>query len=437
MVLWRLVRGQGGVGLTSQDTMTQPNPVLGQVVSHSGSPPVHVCVRMTRDAANHVIEYTPATSYQQCLNPHAVPWPDGALVELYEIEDWVGWYWGEPVIQYADTSSVQLTQDGATDIVTAVAVTQLSITKDGGGLKLVNDSDPPANRYYGTAPGGASLGYQDLPAAVVAAAGTSTFLTAVELGLFGVLPQNGLTLIAGGGGVFFVGLDLVVASTVPEVLVNDSILSVDDEAVLTTTNFRTVYLNDFNAQGLIINRRVGLALNDDYSVSFVGGPGISVVGDSGDDTITISAEVTDSITISTGGMAFVNDNLAPGASYLYSTDASGTKGWHVTDGTWLDMVGAVLSHVGPSSVGTTTYTWPRSITVDLHGHVYAATGGGAPVTSISTTNASGGPLTGDVTFNGGANITLSVSGNVVTINGSGGNVGPSPVRTGLTNRDAR
>ncbi len=56
----------------------------------------------------------------------------------------------------------------------------------------------------------------------------------------------------------------------------------------------------------------------------------------------------------------------------------------------------------------------------------SAIGGTSGVTSISTLNATGGPLTGGVTFQGGTGVTLSVSSNVITINGSSGVVGPAP-----------
>lgn len=421
-----LVEGTGGLGLGDIPEVTTPNPVLGRVDSHSGDPPVHVCTRMTHDGTGVVIPYVPTTVYEQCWNPDECPWPDGALIALYEIAEFPGEYWGEPVIAYATTSTVTLAQDTSTDVVTADVVTQLSVAKDGGGVKLQNDSVPTAAEYYGTPSGGTSLGYQSFPAAVAAAAGNATTITALQLGIFGTLPQNGLTLIAGGGGVFFVGLDTVVASTTAETLVTDSSISTDDDALMTLSNSRTVFLNDFNAQALIINRRVGINLDDDSSVAFLPGPGISVVGDSGDQSITIGAEVQDSITIVTGGLALVGDDASPGASFLYSTDASGTKGWHVTDGSWLDMVGSTLSHVGPSTVGATTYAYPTSLVVDLHGHVYSATAGAQPVTSISTIDGTGGPLSGAVTLQGGIGITLSVSGSTVSIAGSGAGAGPPP-----------
>lgn len=417
---------QGGLGLGGAFSMTTPNPVLGQVLSSGGTPPVHVCQRMTRDTGNHVVAYSPATTYDQCLNPDGVPWPIGALLELYTIDDWPGWWWGEPIIQYADTDTVLLTLDPTTDVVTAEVVTQLSIDQDSAGVRLVGDSTPGAHQYYGTAPTGTTRGYQDFVAAVTAAAGSSSTITAFEGAIFGTLPNRGLALVAGGGGLFFVGVDQTPAAFTTETLDNDSVLSVDGTALLTNTVTQTAYTNDFNATGLLIDRTAAAPTTTDSSVQFAGTNTISVTSSALTQTIVISTIQQNSIVTAAGGLQLLNDSAGPGISYLYSTDDTGAKGWHTTDAEWIEMVSGVLSHLGAVAAGATTYAYPSSITVDLRGHIYAITAGATPVTSISTTGASGGPISGAVTLAAGTGVTLSVLSNTVTINATGAPVGPAP-----------
>jgi hypothetical protein len=422
-----LFQAQGGIGLGDTPAVTPPNPVLGRVDSSEGDPPVHTCTRMTHDSSGNVIPYTPTTVYDACYNPHAIAWPTGALLALYEIDEWPGEYWGEPVTQFASTDTLDLGIDTSTDVVSGAVVTQLSVSSDSGGVKLQNDSVPPSNRYYGTPPTSTSLGYQSFAAAVQAAAGNATTIDIWQTALFGILPQNGLALIAGGGGLFFVGVDQTVASNTIEDLVNDWDVAVTDAAQMVFDWHTTVYTNSFNAAGLIINRTAAGATELDATITFEGGDSLDVTSDAETATFLFVVIHQMSIVSDLDGLKLAGDQAAPGASYVYSTDSTGAKGWHVTDGSWLDMVGETLSHIGPVTTGGTTITWPSSLTWDARGHVYAAAGGVAPVTSISTLNTTGGPLSGAVTFEGGTDIGLVVSGSTIVINWTGGPFGPAPL----------
>jgi len=63
-----------------------------------------------------------------------------------------------------DSTTINLTYTDATPSITADAITQMSITSDASGLKLVNDSATPGNvKYYGTN-GAGTKGFHDVPA---------------------------------------------------------------------------------------------------------------------------------------------------------------------------------------------------------------------------------------------------------------------------------
>ena len=423
-----LFQGNGGLGLGGSDIVTPANPVLAQVLSSGGDPPVHVCQRMTRDTSNAIVAFSPTTIFSQVLNQDECTIPDGMLVQIYEIEDWPGWFWALPTFQYADTQTVTLALDTSTDIVTAEVVTQLSVDQDSAGVKLKGDSVPSADQYYGTPSGGTSLGYQSVATAVAAAASSPAVVTAFQLAIFGSLPQNNFKLFAAGGGVFVVGLDATVASTTTELLDNVTALSANNSGQLLFAAESTIYTNSFNAEGLLIDRTAGTPSTATDTITFEGGDSIEVTSASSDNTFTISTVHQMSITSDLDGLKLVNDQATPGNSCFYSTDNTGTKGWHVSDGVWIENVSGTWSHIGPQSSGGTTVSYPASITFDSRGHISAYTSGTEPVQSISTTNATGGPLVGNVTLSGGTAITLSVSGQTITINGSGGTppYGPAP-----------
>jgi hypothetical protein len=187
-----------------------PAPVLAVITAHAGTPPVFTAKRQTRDSGNNVIDYSPTETYTQVLNPKATVLASGVLVELYPIIDWPGWWWAEPVVlplTFGNTQTVHFTDDGAGTI-SANAQTQLSVTSDASGLKLSGDSAPGTLKYYGTPSGSSALGYQDFASAVATASSNSTTLTALINNIFGPLPANGLLLVAIGGGLFVVGLNL-------------------------------------------------------------------------------------------------------------------------------------------------------------------------------------------------------------------------------------
>jgi hypothetical protein len=282
--------------------------------------------------------------------------------------------------------------------------------------------------YYGTGPTDTSRGYHSIAEAVTAAAGSATTISAWQLALFGALPQNGLILIAGGGGVFVVGLDTTVASVTTEDSVVDWDAAVNDDAQIEFSWHTASYVNGFNAAGLILDRTAFGPDAASYTVTYASGDSMDVTSDGATATILFSVVHQMSIASDLDGLRLVGDQASPGASYVYSTDESGAKGWHVTDGVWLDMVSGTMSHIGPHTTGGTTITWPSSLTWDAKGHVYAAVGGVAPVTSLSTLVGTGGPLTGAVTLEGAGDVTLSVSGQTIIITGSGssGPYGPAP-----------
>jgi hypothetical protein len=381
---------------------------------------------MTRDTANDVVPYTPTTIFSQVLNPDKVPWPIGALVLMYQILDFPGWYWGEPVIQYGDTDTVSLSLDTSTDTVYAHVRAQLSIDASHGAVKLVNDSIPTRNQYYGTPASATTLGYWSVPQAVAGAVSDPAVLDALILNLFGVLPQNGLTLIAGGGGLVVVGLDQVDASATIEDSTSNWDVGVSDDDQLVFTWTEVNYRNTFNAANFILTRTILGSNAKEAVITFEGGDSMSVLSDAETATFTFVVLHQMSIASDLSGLKLVNDQGAPGAAHVYSTNEVGAKGWHGTDGFWLNMVSGVLSHVGPQTSGGSTITWPSSLSWDARGHVYAAVGGVAPVTSIITVNDAGGPLHGDVTFQGGTGIELVVTGNTIVINGMGGPFGPAP-----------
>lgn len=418
---------RGGLGLGDiQSVDTQPL-VLAQVVSSTGTPPLHVCVRMTRDVDNNVVLFSPETTYTQVLNPESWEYPAATLIQIYEIEDWPGYFWGELFTQYAPTDTVNISRDESTGTVTADATTQLSITSDASGIKLVGDGTPAANRYYGTPASGTTRGYQDLGAAVAAAITDQTTINELLAALFLNAPNFGIAIIAGGGGVFFAGIDLAVNSTTDETLVNSATVAVNNAAVLTVSQTQTTYVNSFNAAGMIIDRVPGGPVTNTSSVNYDGSDTILVTSSAATSTMTFSAIYQMSLTADADGLRLVGDLDDPGAAYVYSTNGAGDKGWYPLDGTWLDMVAGVLSHIGPASTGHTTVNGPSQIVYDAKGHVVSVTGGGGSgVTSISTTNLTGGPLTGAITINGSAPIQVGVASNTISIGLGVQGVGPQP-----------
>lgn len=63
-----------------------------------------------------------------------------------------------------DSNTVTIAYDDDSPLINAAVVTQLSVTSDAGGVKLVNDSATPGNsKYYGTNSSG-TRGFFDLPA---------------------------------------------------------------------------------------------------------------------------------------------------------------------------------------------------------------------------------------------------------------------------------
>jgi hypothetical protein len=63
-----------------------------------------------------------------------------------------------------DSNTIDFTYNDATPSIAAEVITQLSITSDSSGVKLVNDSAAPGNtKYYGTN-GSGTKGYYDIPA---------------------------------------------------------------------------------------------------------------------------------------------------------------------------------------------------------------------------------------------------------------------------------
>lgn len=421
-----LFEARGGLGLGGTTTVADVVPILVQIVSSTGTPPVHTAIRMTRDTGNNVVEYTPFTEYTQVLNPNSVPLPAGALLEAYEIEDWPGWYWVEPVIQYADSHTVQLTLDTDDDTVTAVAITQLSIDQDENGIKLVNDSAPPPGSYYGTNGGGVTLGYQPFASEVLPVITSPPAINAIISALIPVDGLYGLMIIDLGGGIEAIGLDLTVASQTFETLDNSAVIGVTDSAAVTVTQTKTTYTNSFNGSGLILDRTAADPVVTDLSAFFNGSDSISVTGDALTSTITVAAIVYDSITFDADGIRLVGDSPDPGSAYLYGTADDGTKGWYALDGIWLTWAAGVYTHIGPQTSGGSSIAWPTAISYDALGHVRSATAGTAPVTSISTIDQTGGPLTGAVDFQGGTGIQLTTSGSIVIISVAGGGLGPAP-----------
>ena len=416
----------GGLGIGGDSTSPTFELVLVQVVSSSGDPPVHVCTELTRDTANNVVETSPPVTYSQVLNPDACAWPDGARVLLYPIKDWPGWYWGEPVLQFESTDTLQLSQDPDTDVVTGNVITNLSVEATSDGVQLVGDSVPAEAEYYGTAPTTTALGYQSFPAAVGAAASVPAVINLWLAQLLAGAPAFGLVIVPIGGGLFAIGVDLHTDHQTDETLVNTASLAVTDSAVLQVTRGFTIYTNSFNIAGMIIDRQAGVPDSNTTSVNVDGSETIEVTGSSATHSLTFAAIYQDSITADASGLRLVGDQADPGPGFAYSTDASGNKGWYPFDSIWIENVAGVVSHIGPSSTGHTTVAFPSSVVYDGKGHI-VSTVAGTSVTSISTTNASGGPITGSVTFNGGTGITLGVASNTITITATGGGiVGPAP-----------
>lgn len=422
----QLAEMRGGLGLGDVTIVDTPTLVLAQVVSSTGSPPVHTCVRLTRDADNNVVLFSPETTYTQVLNPESFEYPIGAHLQIYEIEDWPGWFWGELETLYETTPTVTLSRDPGTGIVTAVAVTQLSVTSDGDGLKLKNDSTPPASRYYGTAPSAATLGYQDLTAAVTTLVITPAVINELLTALIGVTGLFGLVIVPIGGGVFVAGVDLTPATTVDETLVNSSAISVTDAASLISTQVQTTYVNSFNLAGMLIDRTAGGPVTNTSHVDYDGTETVLVTGNAAARSITFAAIYQMSVEADTDGLRLDGDVLDPGPGFAYSTDASGGKGWYPFDGVWLENVGGVIAHIGPASAGHTTIAYPTQLVFDARGHVVSGTAGSTPVTAITTTDQTGGPLTGSVDLQGSGPIQLSVGGNVVTFGLTAGTIGPAP-----------
>jgi hypothetical protein len=419
------IEGAGGLGLGGGSSTPTFSPVLAEVVSSTGTPPVHTCVQMTRDGSNNVVQTSPPFYFTQVLNPDQCPLPDGGRVQLYQIVDNPGWFWAEPILQFGVTDTVALSIDPDTDTVTGDVVTQLSVTSDTDGVKLVGDSVPSQGAYYGTPPDGDDLGYQDFDDAVTASTGNQSTVNAMINAIIALAPQFGLVAVAIGGGALALAVDGTIASTIDETLTNSATVEVDDDAVLDVVQTQTVYENDFNAAGFIIDRTANAPTTTRTSVTFDGSDTVSVTGSAADASITMAAIYQQSIDADADGLRLVGDELDPGPGYVYGTDAGGDKGWNALDGVWLEAVGSVVSHVGPGSA-VVTINYPVLLTIDAKGHIVSATGGSAPVTGISTSNSTGGPITGAITLAGGTGITLSVASQTITINSSGGGAGPPP-----------
>jgi hypothetical protein len=234
------IQGSGGLGLGGGSVTPEFTPVLAEVVSYTGDPPVHTCVQMTRDSSNAVVQTSPPFFFTQVLNPDSCPLPAGGRVQVYPIADNPGWFWAQPIIQYGVTDTLALSIDPDTDTVTGDVLTQLSVTSDSGGLKLDGDSEPSDGEYYGTAPSSSTRGYQNFNDAVTASAANQATINAFVQAMINVAPNFGLIVVNAGGGKLVVGVDGEIATTIDETLVNDATIDVTDAAEIEVVQTQTI-----------------------------------------------------------------------------------------------------------------------------------------------------------------------------------------------------
>lgn len=74
--------------------------LLAEVVSSTGTPPVHTVKLKTRkitSVINTVVDVTPTVTVTQVLNPLEAAWPAGTLVAIFPIPEYEDWWWGIPI----------------------------------------------------------------------------------------------------------------------------------------------------------------------------------------------------------------------------------------------------------------------------------------------------------------------------------------------------
>lgn len=149
-------------------------------------------------------------------------------------------------------------------------------------------------------------------------------------------------------------------------------------------------------------------------------------------SVLVKASVTTTSTTLGGGIQLKGDVTSPGNSKYYGTDASGVKGWNAFSGLTSAVTGL---HVQGNALltGDVTLIQGANVTLSQSGqNITIASSGGAAVTGLHVQGNT--LLTGDVVLVQGSNVTLTQSGQNITIASSGGGggggsgSGSSPVR---------
>ena len=185
---------------------------------------------------------------------------------------------------------------------------------------------------------------------------------------------------------------------------------------------------------------------------FGGGTGISTVV-SASDTITIGLDDT-SVTPGTytyatltvdqqGRLTLASSGVAPGTMSDWKIGSTTGADQTVSNGQTVDVVGGTaisgsiggtrtvtLSHDAFGTAGT--YTYPVEIETNTEGHVVSVTNGTAPMASWNLASNTGTTATinngQQASILGGTLISGNIVGNVITLNYTGNNVAPIPVK---------
>ena len=205
--------------------------------------------------------------------------------------------------------------------------TQMSITSDASGLKLVNDTASPANStIYGTNSIGSGRGWYTLPVLIGAQTTNSVFAG----------PSAGPAAVP--------SFRALVVNDMPT-------LSPNPAGTFTNANITV------DAHGHITSASSGAAGGGVTSVT-----GTAPIVSSGGTTPAISVTTQMSVTSNASGLMLVNDAAAPGNSVYYGTNASGVLGWYAlpvtsTSGIWSFVTNTTMADPGSGNMRANSSTW--------------------------------------------------------------------------------